>query len=362
MCHQTNNSQEALKLVLQIPVHAKFILFAVLTCAIVFSISLVSVITVSDAQQTTLQNKGKVFVMYAGSLIKTFESSIGPSFEKKTGYAYTGEGRGSVQIANMIIDGQRKPDIFVSAGTIPIMKLTNNVADNQQQKRLPAQWLVKFGSAEMVIAYSAASKFHLDLDKAKNGQVPWYQILSQPDFKFGRTDPEIDPKGYYMVIAAKLANTYYNDKTINQRILGQDRNSRQVFPEETLTTTLETGQLDAIAAYKHEAIAKGLSYITLPSQINLGNPSFSDFYKKASYTSNTGKTVYGEPIYISVTIPEATVNNLNGAVSFVRFLLSTDGQHILQNQGLDYIKPIAEGQIDKIPIDIRNMISMARAS
>src|SRR5919202_3921984 len=220
MCHQTNNSQEALKLVLQIPVHAKFILFAVLTCAIVFSISLVSVITVSDAQQTTLQNKGKVFVMYAGSLIKTFESSIGPSFEKKTGYAYTGEGRGSVQIANMIIDGQRKPDIFVSAGTIPIMKLMNNVADNQQQQKLHksplAQWFVKFASAEMVIAYSSTSHFHLDLDKAKKGQIPWYQVLSQPGFKFGRTDPELDPKGYYMVIAAKLANIYYNDQNIKQ--------------------------------------------------------------------------------------------------------------------------------------------------
>jgi hypothetical protein len=55
-------------------------------------------------------------------------------------------------------------------------------------------------------------------------------------------------------------------------------NPKQIFPEETLTTTLETGQLDAIAAYKHEAIAKGLPYIALPSQINLGVPNHSDFY------------------------------------------------------------------------------------
>ena len=360
---------EALNQILLFPTKSEFILFAAaLSFAIAFSMLIIVGTTISYQQQTSTKH-GKVLVMYAASLIKTFETSLGPSFEQKTGYTYTGEGRGSVQIANMIIDGQRRPDVFVSAGTIPIMKLMMNdssIAADKQQKQLHrplAQWLVRFASAEMVIAYSPISRFHLDLDRAKKGgEIPWYQILSQPDFKFGRTDPEIDPKGYYMVIAAKLANTYYNDKTINQRILGQDRNSRQVFPEETLTTTLETGQLDAIAAYKHEAIAKGLSYITLPSQINLGNPSFSDFYKKASYTSNTGKTVYGEPIYISVTIPEATVNNLNGAVSFVRFLLSTDGQHILQNQGLDYIKPIAEGQIDKIPIDIRNMISMARAS
>ena len=80
--------------------------------------------------------------MYAASLVKIFENSIGPSFEKKTAYTYTGEGRGSVQIANMIIDGQRRPDVFVSAGTIPIMKLIMNdgnddhdAAAKQKQKQ-----------------------------------------------------------------------------------------------------------------------------------------------------------------------------------------------------------------------------------
>ena len=303
--------------------------------------------------------------MYAASLINPFEQTLGPSFEEKTGYTYTGEGRGSLQIANMIIDGQRRPDIFVSAGTIPIIKLLNNNpsgVNNKQQQQQFAQWLVKFASAEMVIAYSPTSKFHLDLDKAKNGQTPWYHVLSQPGFKFGRTDPELDPKGYYMVISAKLANIYYNNQNIEQKILGQDRNTKQIFPEETLTTTLETGQLDAIAAYKHEAIAKGLPYITLPSQINLGNPAYSDFYKKSSYTLNNGKILYGEPIYFSFTIPEATVSNLAGAISFVSFLLSSDGQRILQSQGLNYIKPTAEGKPDLIPVAIRNTISMARAS
>jgi molybdate/tungstate transport system substrate-binding protein len=35
-----------------------------------------------------------------------------------------------------------------------------------------------------------------------------------------------------MVIAAKLANLYYNDPNIKERILGQDRNPKQVFPED----------------------------------------------------------------------------------------------------------------------------------
>jgi molybdate/tungstate transport system substrate-binding protein len=344
----------------------KIILLACLIFDAIFFMSTNGGVAILDGH-AQLQKQGKVFVMYSASFIKAFEGEIGPSFEKKTGYTYTGEGRGSVQIANMITDGQRRPDIFVSAGTIPIKKLIMMNADakredEQQFHKSLVEWLVKFASAEIVIAYSSVSHFHVELEKAKIGLIPWYRVLSQPGFKFGRTDPELDPKGYYMVITAKLANIYYNDKNIGQRILGQDRNPRQVFPEESLITTLETGQLDAIAAYKHEAIARGLPYITLPSQINLASPTYSDIYKKASYTLITGNIIYGEPIYFSVTIPEATASNLQGAISFVTFLLSTDSKRILQNQGLNYIKPIAEGKVDKMPFAIRNAISMATAA
>jgi molybdate/tungstate transport system substrate-binding protein len=296
-----------------------------------------------------IQGQGKeVFVMYAGSLVKIFETSLGSSFQNQTGYTYEGEGKGSVQIANLMVDGFRKPDIFVSAGTIPIMKLVDN-------KPPLANWLIKFASTEMVIAYSPKSHFYNELEKARTGQIPWYKVLSEKDFKFGRTDPELDPKGYNMIIAAKLSNIYYNDSSIKQKILGDDRNPKQVFTEETLNTILESGQVDAIAAYKHEAISRGLLYITLPPQVNLGNSDFSNYYKMASYTfSSNGQIISGAPVYFSVTIPN-TYKNFNGAVSFVNYLISPNdkGKLILDKQGLDYLKsPIIEGNISKIPSSI----------
>ena len=90
--------------------------------------------------------------MYAGSLVKIFEDVVGPAFQNETGYTYVGEGKGSVQVANLIRDGFRTPDIFVSAGTIPIMRLINNTTTPPL-----AEWLLEFGSAEMVIAYSKDS-------------------------------------------------------------------------------------------------------------------------------------------------------------------------------------------------------------
>jgi molybdate/tungstate transport system substrate-binding protein len=288
--------------------------------------------------------------MYAASLLKTFEESLGPAFQVDAGYPYQGEARGSVQIANMILDGLRRPDVFVSAGTIPIMKLMN-ATDTL------TDWLVKFGAAEMVIAYSPNSRFFNDLEKARTGEIPWYKVLSNPALKFGRTDPELDPNGYYMIIAAELANKYYNNSGIKQRILGEDRNPKQIFPEETLKTILEQGQLDAVAAYKHEAVARGLPYITLPPEINLADPTFSNFYKTDSYTLENGKgqTVFGEPIYFSFTIP-IIVKNIDGAISFATFILSTKGESILEEQGLNVIKPVVEGNVEKVPSSIRNVI------
>ena len=345
----------------------KFILVVAFTIiVVVFSISIdnLFVTAATKDSQVSSSNQGKVFVMYAASLIKTFEHSFGPLFQKETGYTYEGEARGSVQVANMIIDGLRTPDVFVSAGTIPIIKLTNSSDSNNNNVGVGksssssanlAQWLVKFASAEMVIAYSPTSHFYSDLEKARIGEMPWYEVLSKQGFKFGRTDPKLDPKGYYMIITAKLSNIYYNDSTIKQRTLGDDRNPKQIFPEEILKTILEQGQLDAVAAYKHEAVARGLAYITLPPKINLADPALSDFYKRASYTLGTGQAVFGEPIYFSVTIPK-TVKNPDGAISFVKFLLSTKGESILENQGLNYIKPVIEGNIDKTPSSIRNTI------
>src|SRR5919112_5564050 len=346
----------------------KFILVLAFTIVVVvFSISIDNsfVTAATKDSQVSSSNQGKVFVMYAASLIKTFKDSVGPLFQKETGYTFEEEARGSVQVANMIIDGLRTPDVFVSAGTIPIIKLTNSSDSNNNNVGVGksssssanlAQWLVKFASAEMVIAYSPTSHFYSDLEKARIGEMPWYEVLSKQGFKFGRTDPKLDPKGYYMIITAKLSNIYYNDSTIKQRTLGEDdRNPKQIFPEELLKTILEQGQLDAVAAYKHEAVARGLPYITLPSQINLADPALFDFYRKAFYTLGTGQTVFGEPIYFSVTIPKI-VKNPDGAISFISFLISTKGQSILENQGLNYIKPVIEGNIDKTPSSIKNLL------
>jgi molybdate/tungstate transport system substrate-binding protein len=328
-------------------IYMKSILSVIILLLIFFASFTFSNIKVLDASTATIDKD--ISVMYAGSLVNVFENEIKSAFQNLTGYNFIGEAKGSVQISNMILDGFRKPDVFVSADTTPIERLINHNPPL-------ANWLVKFGSAELVIAYNPKSPFASDLLKASKGEILWYKVLEKKGLKFGRTDPELDPKGYYTVIAAKLANIYYNDSTIKDRIfLGEDRNKKQIFPEEILKSILDSGQIDATASYKHEAIAKGLPYITLPDQINLSDPTYTNYYNKTSYKLGTGETILGNPIYFSFTIPN-TVENIEGAINFTKFLVSEKGKKILEQVGLDPIKPILQGDSHQLEPEILPLV------
>src|SRR5262249_36957268 len=154
---------------------------------------------------------GEVNVLYAGSLISIMETKIGPAFSH-LGYDYRGEGHGSIQNANMIIDKQRFPDVFISVGEQPINRLIENDPSL-------AKWYLSFASDELVIAYNPKSHFAADFEKVKTGSIPWYQVLAKPGIKFLRSDPLLDPKGCYTVIATKLAGILYHNASLASLIL-----------------------------------------------------------------------------------------------------------------------------------------------
>ena len=86
---------------------------------VIFSFVIVCALT---TQSFAAEINKDVSVMYAGSLVKIMEQVVAPSFHNQTGYNFIGEGKGSVQISNMILDGFRTPDVFISADTLPIEK------------------------------------------------------------------------------------------------------------------------------------------------------------------------------------------------------------------------------------------------
>ena len=287
-----------------------------------------------------------VSVLYAGSLAAVMENGVGPAFVKATGYGYQGEAQGSLGAAQMIRDHLRQPDVFISAD--PLVNL--NVLAGPQNGDI-ASWFVVVASSQLVLAYNPRSKFAAKFQDAVAHRTPWYEVLETSGLRFGRGDPNIDPKGYRTLFLFSLAGKYYHHDDI-PRLLGDPENAAQVFPEVVLMVRVESGQLDAGIFYKHEILAHSLPYLDLPPEINLGDPRYAAQYAQESYTTATGQHVHGAPILFTVTIPNSA-RHRRSALAFVKFLL-TSGD-LLQRFGFGHVEHEVGGDPSKLPPALRDL-------
>jgi molybdate/tungstate transport system substrate-binding protein len=299
---------------------------------------------------STVAPKSKISVLYAGSLVNLMEKKIGPAFTQTSGYPYEGEGKGSTALANEIKGKLRTPDIFISADANVDKNLMGSANGNY------VSWYTPFARTSIVIGYNPSGKLAADFQAAANGTKPWYQVLEEPGVRLGRTDPALDPKGVRTIIVMELAQQYYHQPTLSQKILGTTENASQIFPEEELVTRLGSGQLDAGFFYLNEVKEQNLPYITLPNQVNLSDPSLNSTYAQATYTDpKTGKTTKGAATVYTITIPSTTKNNA-GAIAFVSFLYSPQGESILTGDGLTLVTPAVSGDVSAVPNQLQSIL------
>lgn len=294
--------------------------------------------------------KGKVNVAYAGSLVNLMEHKLGPAFARATGYTFEGEGAGSTALANQIKSKLISPDIFISASAAAYTPLQGAANGNI------VRWYVTYATTSMVIGFSPKSQFAAQLEAAASGQTPWYQALETPGLRLGRTDPKLDPKGVNTLYTLQLAERYYTQPGLSQKLLGDAENASQIFPEEELVARLTAGQLDAGFFYLNEVKDAGLPYITLPSQINLGDAALASSYHAASYVDASGVTHHGGPIAFSITIP-STVRNEAGAEAFVTYLLGGSGKSALAADGFTVTPPKLTGDASALPASLKALVS-----
>ena len=295
---------------------------------------------------------GPVQVMYAASLEAIMENHIASAFNQSTGYTFQGEAKGSSALANEIKAKLHKPDIFISAAP-GVNKLLMGAANGNF-----VNWYINFARSELVIGYNPNSKFAADFQAVASGTKTWYQVLEEPGLRLGRTDPILDPKGVATIYMMELAETYYNMPNLQQTILGADENTSQIFAEEELVARLTAGQLDAGFFYVNEAKSANIPYVTLPDQINLGNPALASTYSTVTYTNPQTKAVSkGGPIIYTVTIP-TTSQNMAGAIAFVNYLLSPAGQGILLNTGGLLSTPfVLTGPSSAVPQELQKYVA-----
>jgi molybdate/tungstate transport system substrate-binding protein len=291
----------------------------------------------------------KIVVFHAGSLSVPF-SQIEKKFEAKyPQYDVVREAAGSRACARKITDLHRKADVMASADY--------KVIDNLLMPKY-AKFNALFATNEMVIAFTPHSKYANEINSNN-----WTDILLKPGVKVGHSNPNLDPCGYRSVLVTKLAGIYYNKPDFYNKLLGygdfytngeENTNKVIVRPKETdLLGLLEAGAFDYLFIYKSVAKQHGLKYINLPHQINLSDKKYTDYYKQASFKI-TGKkpgtyiVKKGAPMVYGITVvqnkKEGLPPNKKGAVLFIKFVLSPEGQAIMKKNGQGVINPpIIEG-------------------
>jgi molybdate/tungstate transport system substrate-binding protein len=263
-------------------------------------------------------------VAYAGSMGVMMDGAAGPSFAREHHATYQGIGQGSYALAHLLAGHQLQADVFVTItpGPMQVLKQAGMVSS-----------AVAVASTQMVISYSPKSRFAKDFAAAAQGKKTWYDVLSEPGLRLGRTDPAIDPQGANVLLSLQLAADYYHRPNLLKQITGSPQNPAQIFTEPSLMSRLEAGQIDAAVSYLSAAQSHHLPTITLPDEINLGDPAMqASWYDRASITLDNGKTLKVQPlVFYAAVLGNARQPQL--ARDFLSFLQSPQGQAMFREHG-----------------------------
>ncbi|MEJ5361209.1 MAG: extracellular solute-binding protein [Spirochaetota bacterium] len=285
--------------------------------------------------------KDTITVFHAGSLSALFKECK-VAFEKQHAYTVLLEASGSVDAARKLTDLHKPCDVIALADT--------ELFDSMLKQY--CQYWIAFAGNEMVLAYSKKSRF------AQAIESNWVDALSQHDIIVTRSDPLRDPCGYRTLLVWKLASQFYNNVKL-EKIFAARAPIEYIRPKEIdCIALLETGACDAMWIYKSVAVKQNFPYITLDEHINLGNYEYDRLYRKACITLKDTKKQYtfcGSTITYGVSIP-VTANNVEGAIAFLSFLFSKEGQGLIKKHGFTSIKPFSNRH-QKLPVELKKVVA-----
>ncbi len=292
-----------------------------------------------------------VHVAYAGSLELLNNQVIGPAFHRDTGIPYQGQGGGSFGIAHEIAAGSIPANVFESIGYAPI-----KILEPRQ-----TSWALEIAASPLVIAFSPHSRYAAQLNLIRQGRKPVqdvFQIMAQPGFKLGRTNPNTDPQGQAFVMMVELAQKQYHlpARTVS-RILGPLTSGPEIYTEEGVLSLLQTGGLDASSAFLSEAQERHLDYIPLPASLNFASPAEAGVYQSAHLTLSSGSVVTGTPLTVDVTAVGR--QGEKNAVAFINFLISPKGQAAFQKAGYQVFAPKVLGAAKNMPSPLQHALAHA---
>jgi molybdate/tungstate transport system substrate-binding protein len=251
-----------------------------------------------------------VSVLSAGSLAVPLDEGVGPSFERETGIRYAGEYYGSNAVMRMVEDGQKNPDVVVSADA---GLLRRRLYDEH------TDWDAVFASNSVGIAYNARTALGERLESDES----WYEVLRDADEgEVAMSDPDLDPLGYRAVQLFELAEDKHGIDGFRDEMVSK---TYQEPEEPQLLTGVRSGSRAAAIAYENMAANHGLPFRELPDDLNFSDPEHADDYAEASYTTDGGITIEGAPVLYSITVLEEA-DRPDAGTEFVSYVLENRGR------------------------------------
>ena len=276
---------------------------------------------------TLLETAPRLVVLHAGSLAAPLRAAL-DSFTTRTGTRVATMSAGSLEAARRITELHDVPDVIALADeeVFPSLLMPDDVSG-----------YFVFARNRMVIAVTPRrAREHTD-------STNWYRALADSLVEVGRSDPDLDPAGYRALLVLQLAARVYHMPSLPLRVLSRS-GPENVRPKSSdLIALLETGVLDYAFVYESSARTAGLSWIRLPSSIDLGDEARAGEYSAASVTvkgRTRGRTmvVRGAPIHYALAVPRKAPHA--GAASMLaEYLLSDAGLGAMRDAGLETVQP-----------------------
>jgi molybdate/tungstate transport system substrate-binding protein len=289
------------------------------------------------------------------------------------------EGHGSIQVIRHVTELYEEADVIAVAdySLIPMMTYNVTIPDTNSSY---ASWYVKFSTNFLGIAYTPESKYASEINENN-----WYEILARPDIRLGLSDARLDACGYRALMLLYLAELYYDDNTIFEKVIGPFNPPIELLSGETTTITvpeilnpmsdriilrgssirmlalLESGDIDYAFEYRSVAKQHNLNFLSLPLEIDLSSLEQSEFYEQVACEldfhrfASVQPKFTGQPIIYGITIP-CNAPHYEQAIMFIEFLLGPEGQQILENNYHPLILPAEADNMDNIPGELKRLL------
>ncbi|MGH9476290.1 MAG: extracellular solute-binding protein [Terriglobales bacterium] len=257
-------------------------------------------------------------VASAGSMAAVMTGALRQA-ARQHGWDLRGRAQGATALAELIASGALRPDVFISITGGPMQR----VREAGKTERA-----VAIARTEMTLAYAPQGRW---AERLRRG--PWWQVLQEPGFRLGRSDPRTDPQGRNIIYTCLLAEADYHQPGLAHRVLGDWIDPKQIFSESTLEARVQSGQLDAVAAYRFQPAAYGMAALPLPDAINLGSLPAAAAKLRVVFGSHVYRP---EPlVFYAAALTDAS--HPAAARAFVVWLTRTQAQSILHGAGYEHV-------------------------